>query len=88
MAHPGKSVGVPNHPTAAVHSINSDVRGRYTSLRESRAHHAPDYALQTSGLEHGLLLDNGLSYITAVVAPWLDGKTVTHGHGMPYQPMR
>jgi hypothetical protein len=34
------------------------------------------------------LLDSSLSDTAADVNPWLDGKSVTHAHGMPYQSTR
>ncbi|MBL0406680.1 IS3 family transposase, partial [Microvirga aerilata] len=51
-------------------------------------------ALQASGLEQvevrhrpRLLSDNGLSYISADLATWLEGKGMSHVRGAPYHPM-
>jgi putative transposase len=51
-----------------------------------------DLALRTSGLEQvehrpRLLSDNGSSYISADLATWLEGKSMTHIRGAPYHPM-
>ncbi len=53
-----------------------------------------ELALQASGLEQvevarrpGLLSDNGSSYISADLAPWLGAEGMTHVRGAPYHPM-
>jgi putative transposase len=53
-----------------------------------------ELALQASGLERvevahrpRLLSDNGSSYISADLAAWLEGKSMTHVRGAPYHPI-
>jgi putative transposase len=53
-----------------------------------------ELALQASGLEQvgvahrpRLLSDNGSSYISADLASWLEGKSMTHVRWAPYHPM-
>jgi putative transposase len=53
-----------------------------------------ELALETSGIETarvvhrpGLLSDNGLSYLSADLAKWLDDRKMQHVHGASYHPM-
>ena len=65
-----------------------------TTMKARNVTETLDLALQASGLEQvevahrpRLLSDNGSSYISADLASWLEGKSMTHVRGAPYHPM-
>jgi putative transposase len=64
-----------------------------TTMKARNVTETLDLALQASGLEQvevahrpRLLSDNGSSYISADLASWLEGKSMTHVRGAPYHP--
>jgi putative transposase len=65
-----------------------------TTMRAEDVTDTLELALQATGLEQikvkhrpRLLSDNGSSYISADLAAWLEGKSMTHVRGAPYHPM-
>jgi putative transposase len=65
-----------------------------TTMKARNVTETLDLALQASGLEQvevahrpRLLSDNGSRYISADLASWLEGKSMTHVRGAPYHPM-